>query len=246
MIAGDFFYKTLYIESVDSTNTYLKKRDCEDRIIIYTFNQTKGRGRNEKQWIDFKNKNLAISFLLKPATTIKNNIWYVAACSLALIKVLEKLRIKNSWIKWPNDVYIKNDKLAGILTESVWLSGKIERLIIGIGININCNLEDLSLLKNKATSIIIQTGEEYDLHDFFYIYKDELSKWLFLLIERDGIPIIRKEWIKKTKIVNKNVEWINNNNVIKGTILGINLNGSLLLKTDKQIINVISGEIRRK
>ncbi len=238
------FNKIIYLDTIDSTNTYLKIGKFEDRTIVYTFNQAKGRGRGQKEWLGFNNKDLAISILFKPNININNSIWYIAACSLALIKVLDRLNIKNTWIKWPNDIYIKNDKLAGVLAESIWHEDKLDRLIVGIGININSEKEDLAALDKKAVSLFITSKKKYNLYDFFCIYKNELSKWFYLLIEKKNIFKIRNCWLKKCKIINKNVEWINNDKIIKGKIIKIELDGTLLLKTNDKIFKITSGEIK--
>ncbi len=237
-----FNNNTIYLESIDSTNNYLKKGNFEETTIVYTFNQTKGRGRDQKAWKDYKDKNIAISFLLKPKKIFNNNTWYIAATALALIDILKKFHIKNSWIKWPNDIYIKNDKLAGILAESVWLSDRLTKLIIGIGININCTKEELSSLENRATSLFIQKGKTFDMNDFFNLYREQLSKWL-LILEKEGIFKIRKRWLKYCKIINKKVDWIKDGNKINGKIINIDADGGLLLKTKTGFEKIISGEV---
>lgn len=239
------FNKILYLERIESTNDYLKKGTFDDKTIVYTLNQTKGRGQGQKKWKGFKDKNIAISFLIKPQRVFNNNIWYVAAASLSLIDMLKKYHIKNSWIKWPNDVYIKKDKLAGILAESVWISDRLTKIIIGIGININCTKKDLSGLGNRATSLYIQKRGIFDLHDFFYAYKEQLSKWL-LMIEKDGILEIRKKWLKYCKIINKKVEWLKDGNKINGKIINIENDGSLIFKGKNIYEKIISGEVMIK
>jgi BirA family biotin operon repressor/biotin-[acetyl-CoA-carboxylase] ligase len=243
--SNKYFNNILYLESIDSTNNYLKEGNFEDRTIVFTFDQTKGRGRDHKLWKDFNGKNIAISFQIKPERIFKNNIWYIATSSLALIDILIKYNIKNCWIKWPNDIYIKKDKLAGILAESVWISDKLTKLIIGIGININCTKEDLCSLDNRATSFYIQKKMNFEMHDFFYSYKEQLSKWL-LLLEKDGISEIREKWCRYCKILNKNVEWIKDGKKINGRIIDIEKDGGLIFKSKNILEKIISGEVNVK
>ncbi len=243
----NFFNNVIYLDNIDSTNDYLKNNNFENKTIVYTFNQTKGRGREQKSWMDFKNKNLAVSFLLKPEIFFNNNIWYIAAASLALIDIIEKLRINNSWIKWPNDIYIKKEKTAGILAESIWQSKKIEKIIIGIGININCTKKDLLILDNKATSFFIQTGQVLNIKDFFYNYKNQLSKWLsILLFENNGTERIKENWFKYSKIINKKVEWSIQDKKVTGKITAIEDDGTLIIKIKGKYHKITSGDIRIK
>lgn len=60
-----FFKNIIYLDTIDSTNTFLKINDFQDKTIVYTFDQTKGRGRGSKEWVDFKDKNIALSFIIK-------------------------------------------------------------------------------------------------------------------------------------------------------------------------------------
>jgi len=237
---NDFFKKEIYLKKIDSTNNYLKLTSFEDNFIIYTFNQTKGRGRRNREWLDFKNKNLAISFLIR--STI-DPIWLICTASLSLIDVLNSLNIKNSWIKWPNDIYINDKKLSGILAESVWSDKKIEKVIIGIGININNNIKDLIKL-NNATSIYIETGKKQNLKTIYKGFKRELSKWLIELIENKNFNLIRNKWKELSLISSKKIKWINGDNIIYGLINDIKDDGTLVIKTiDDNLYEVKSGDV---
>ena len=240
---NDFFDDIIFLESIDSTNDYLKKNNFKNKTIAYTFNQTKGKGRDQKKWVDIKNKNLALSFLMEPETIFNNNIWYIAATSLALIDVIKKKRISDYWIKWPNDIYIKKSKIAGILAETIWRSNKIKKIIIGIGINVNCTSGDLSALANAATSFYMQSGVVFDMNDFFNVYKDRLSEWLsILLYKKNGISAIKKNWLKHSKITNKDVIWQNHGMKIYGKIIKIEDNGTIIFRTKQKDEKIISGE----
>ena len=240
----NFFDNVLFLESIDSTNDYLKENNFNNKTIVYTFNQTKGRGREQKKWLDIKDKNLAVSFLIKPEKIFYDNIWYTAATSLALIDIIKKSKISDYWIKWPNDIYIKKSKIAGILTETIWQSNKIKKIIIGIGINVNCTSNDLLILENDATSFYIQIGNISNMNDFFDKYKEKLSEWLsILLYKKKGVSIIKKEWLKYSRIINREVEWKNQNRKVSGRIIKIENNGTIILRTKEKEEKIISGEI---
>jgi len=243
-MANEYFKKTIYLKSTDSTNTYLKDNKILPDTIVYTFNQTKGRGRNQKNWIDFTNKNVAVSFTIKPDNKIINSIWLIATASLALIDILKKNKIKNYWIKWPNDVYINKYKLSGILAESVWQQDEIIKLIIGIGININCNKSDLLNLNNDATSLLLESGKEYNLEKFFIEYKNKISKWLNILVNKKNLGKIKKAWLKNCKIINKKVEWQNGSKTLYGIITDINDEGNLIFQNDDMTANIVSGDVK--
>jgi BirA family biotin operon repressor/biotin-[acetyl-CoA-carboxylase] ligase len=239
-----FFKNIIFLEVIESTNTYLSENDFSENTIVYSFNQTSGRGRNYKKWTDFKNKNIACSFVLNDVDN--NNVtWLIATSSIALIAVLKIFKIKNAWIKWPNDIYIEDKKIAGILAESKFVEGKLKKIIVGIGINVNCTKDDLSILDNKATSILVETDREIDIGDFFNKYRCFLEKWFYLLLIKKNVSKIKKIWFKYCKIINKKAKWINNGTTITGIIISIDNDGSIVFKqeNDDKAIKINSGEI---
>lgn len=239
-----FFKNTIFLESTASTNTYLSENDFTENTVVYSFNQTMGRGRNNKKWTDFKNKNIACSFVINDLYNI-NTIWFIASSSIALIELLKVFKIQNAWIKWPNDVYVEDKKLSGILAESKFAQGKIKKIIVGIGINVNCTRDDLSILDNKATSIFIETDRETNIEYFFNKYKSFLEKWLHILLDKKNISKIKSNWLKHCKIIGKNVKWLNNDTSIAGKVIDINNEGFIIFKqeNDGNIIKINSGEI---
>ena len=131
------------LEETESTNTYLKNILAESSIgeftVVSTNFQTKGRGQMGNSWISNRGENLLFSMLIYPHT-IKANEQFVISqvVSVALANVLRRY-VCDIKIKWPNDIYWKDNKIAGILIENSLLGHHIERSIIGIGLNINQN-----------------------------------------------------------------------------------------------------------
>ncbi len=155
----------IYLESIDSTNTYLKNHTRlwkKPYCVVYTTNQTEGRGTCERKWFSKKNKDLAFSFVYTSNSLKKNlpliNLSVASAVSNALNKILPQ----NVTIKEPNDILYNNKKLCGILSEYVYSNQMNNIIIIGIGININ-NTTFPKWIKNNATSLKLITNKEYDI-----------------------------------------------------------------------------------
>ncbi len=236
--------KEIYIEKVDSTNLYLKNNPQKEDTILYTFNQTAGRGRENRSWITEENKNLSLSLLLHPEKYV-SPIWLIATMSLSLTKILKKYKIKNNWIKWPNDIYIKNGKLAGVLAESEWQNGKISRIIIGIGININNNETDFEKIEKRATSISLETKKNIDLNKFTREYIKNIKKQLDILNSKGGVEIIKKEYFIEANIINKSASWQNGEDIAKGKVLNIKDDGIVIFERDNgELIEIISGDLK--
>lgn len=153
-----------FLETAVSTNETLKKIASEgfneDYKAIVTFNQTEGRGQAGNKWYSGSNKNISYSIIFKPLLPAQNQFLISQAVALGVKSFIEKYT-GGIQIKWPNDIFIDNKKIAGILIENNLKGQKIENSIIGIGININQESFDQSL--PDAISLSYITGNNYDL-----------------------------------------------------------------------------------
>ena len=127
----------MYINQTDSTNSWLKQHsDCD---VVWTTWQTAGRGQAGNSWESEQGKNILLSLRLrKPNVTVSSQFLLTMAISLAVQDVVAKqLSDLSVTIKWPNDIYVGNDKICGILIENTIANGTIEESIVGIGLNVN-------------------------------------------------------------------------------------------------------------
>lgn len=237
------FYDKIYIDEIDSTNSYLKSLNASDRTLLYTFNQTKGRGRENREWLNFKDKNLALSVLFVPQYSVENFLWHIAVFSLSLIDTLKEESVENGWIKWPNDVYVGDKKISGVLAESVWNNGVMEKLIVGVGVNINSDSVDLSVIDKKATSLYLETKKIVEPEKFTAKYIEKLEKYFDIFFSDNGKAEIRKKWIENNKILGKRTEWIIWDKKYRGTVVDIDSDGYLIHNDGVISRKVISGDI---
>ncbi len=167
------------LDTVDSTNTYLKRNysGLESGTVVSALLQTAGRGRNDRRWIAAKGENLTFSLLLKDQFFYENYRCLSVLSAYCVLKALEDLGVNELSIKWPNDVYAGGRKICGILLESV-IQQQMECLIIGIGINLNQKRFDGDYL-TEPTSAVLELGYEIDLDSFseavFSILNENLS-----------------------------------------------------------------------
>jgi len=165
------------LSAIDSTNEYLKINFLEtiknDIQIAYTFNQTKGKGQRGNSWISEPEKNLAFSVLFVPNNLkIQNQFFINIIFSLFIFNTLKSLKIPDIKIKWPNDIMSGNKKICGILNELKVKGNKIEKIIIGFGLNINQeNFENLP----NASSLKILNGTNYDLNHLTMLFIQNLK-----------------------------------------------------------------------
>lgn len=159
-----------YFKELKSTNTYLKKlpaEEVEQGMICFTDNQTGGRGQYERKWESEEGQNLTFSLVFLPSSARRFHV-LTLACALALVEYLNEFMDDDSCscIKWPNDVLVHEKKVAGLLTESVFSGNKFDRLVIGIGINLNQQSFSQEI-ENTATSLLLETGQQIGREDFF-------------------------------------------------------------------------------
>jgi BirA family transcriptional regulator, biotin operon repressor / biotin---[acetyl-CoA-carboxylase] ligase len=162
MIIGS---KLCFYENLSSTNTQasllLKESSPPEGTVVYTDYQTKGRGQAGSKWESEKGKNLLISIILYPRTVSPEDQFNISmALSLGLCDFID-LYIQGTTIKWPNDIYVKNDKIAGILIENSVINKTIESTICGIGLNIN--QESFPGIIPDPVSLKLASGKEFDI-----------------------------------------------------------------------------------
>ncbi len=127
-----------HFEVIDSTNTYLMKNDITCPYLVSTDHQTAGHGRRKQAWVD-EGKSLLFSLATEFEPSVNIGAWSVQV-AITLAETLEKFTKQSIFIKWPNDLYVKNSsgeygKCIGILTESS--IGKQGKMVTGIGINLS-------------------------------------------------------------------------------------------------------------
>jgi BirA family transcriptional regulator, biotin operon repressor / biotin---[acetyl-CoA-carboxylase] ligase len=183
--------KTYYEESVDSTNSILKKLAVDNNIdtgtIIVAEHQTKGRGQTGKSWFDLEFASIIMSCFLKLDINIDMVQIIPITVGLALAETINKHCAVESEIKWPNDILINNRKVAGVLLEGSIMQNKLEYAIIGIGINVNYQENQFpSDLKNKSTSLRIETNRINNRLNILNELIENLDQYIYTLMNGEN------------------------------------------------------------
>ena len=155
----------MYIKTTNSTNTLLKELLTKGEWpngerFIYAGYQTAGRGQTGNSWESEKDKNLICSILLPPN---KNLYFLNIAVGVAICRTISELGISELGIKWPNDIYWKDKKLAGILLENAIIGSEVKYAIAGIGLNVN-QTEFVSDAPNPVSLKQIN-GTDFDIEE---------------------------------------------------------------------------------
>lgn len=225
--------RIIRLKETESTNQYLQelsnKEILEEGSVVTCKSQTAGKGQVGNKWEAEQGKNITCSMILHPFfIDITEQFILSEIISLAIIDTLSTYS-KDMCIKWPNDIYFQNKKIAGILIENT-ISGKsLEKSIIGMGININ-----QEVFKSNApnpVSLKQITGKDYDLE----IILSELIKNIFnrysQLIKGEKKKI-HKEYLENLFRKSGLHSYKANNQIFKAEIKSIEKTGHLVLRTE--------------
>lgn len=167
---------------LDSTNAYamkqLKTWDPSALTILTADEQTAGRGQYGRKWFSPKNVNIyaSICFFIPIKKQEDLPIFFTHMFALSVLEILKENNL-DAVLKWPNDIKIENKKLAGILCETSAFSSKIA-VVIGLGMNVNMPPDLLELIDQPATSLLVETGNHWDLISLLEKIVDNFAKKL--------------------------------------------------------------------
>ncbi|MDE1844897.1 MAG: biotin--[acetyl-CoA-carboxylase] ligase [Thaumarchaeota archaeon] len=239
--------KIYYFDKIDSTQNFaleLAQKPHENGSIVIAERQTQGRGRLNRKWISPKG-GIWMSILLRPNFEPSYTSLFPMATSLALAVSIEKtLKIKTE-LKWPNDITIKGKKVAGILIDASIESNKIDYLIIGIGINFKINPSTISKSikqRNYAITTLVKKDQKGSPVELIQQFLFELEQ-TYNRILTNSIETIRKEWIRRSSTIGKNVTATTTTGTLKGKAVGIDKTGALLLSNRSNIQRLLAGDI---
>jgi BirA family biotin operon repressor/biotin-[acetyl-CoA-carboxylase] ligase len=208
-------------------------------VAVMALRQTAGRGRSGRSWISPPGKNLALSVLLRPKIAPQEAPLMGLLASLAVVATLEARGVPSVALKWPNDVLVDGRKIAGILPEASVKGNTLEFVIIGIGLNVNSRLADFPLeLQDSVTSVLLATGEEWDLKDAARSFLKEMDAQ-YVRVNKEGCRFVpslwESRWAHKGRIVTRDG--------LEGRAESVGPLGGLILRTaDGRYIEISSGE----
>ncbi|PCS23932.1 bifunctional biotin--[acetyl-CoA-carboxylase] ligase/biotin operon repressor BirA [Candidatus Enterovibrio escicola] len=230
------------IPVIDSTNQFLLDRI--DQLVSGTSclaeYQESGRGRRGRVWFSPFGTNLYLSIYWRLNTGMAAAVGLSLVVGISMVETLEKLGAKDIKVKWPNDLYWQERKLAGILVETRGQVGDVTHCVIGIGLNVamtetsEVNQDWINLIKTSSTlpdkntlAVALINGINETLHEY----------------ESTGMKGFVDLWDKYDNFYGKPVKLLLGERKIKGISCGINDKGELLLETEVGITSYIDGEI---
>jgi BirA family biotin operon repressor/biotin-[acetyl-CoA-carboxylase] ligase len=234
----------IYFEEIDSTNSYLLNQDNKINIsgtVVLAEFQTKGRGRMDRVWKSDSAQNLTFSILFVKNKSLLESLNFLNfSAALAVASSIENLYQLKPELKWPNDILINRKKTCGILIETVTTKNEIEKVVVGIGINVNQS-QFTGEYNYPPTSIRIQLGKEVErerlLAEILNNFEHYINK---LKTNKDNII---NEWKMRCKMMGEKISVRLSNEIKYGIFDDIDENGFLLLRTKNGIEKITAGDL---
>jgi BirA family biotin operon repressor/biotin-[acetyl-CoA-carboxylase] ligase len=229
----------IYCEEIDSTNGFLmdaKNNTDIDGTVVFAERQFHGKGRMDKKWYSTKEQNLTFSVLLKKKINEKNiNIINLGAAVAIAISLENLFQLKVN-LKWPNDVLVNGNKIAGILVESSIQGNKVDKLVVGIGLNVNQTLFQGNF-STPPTSIKIETGTEVNRELLF----GEILNNFEEVLNRIYISpeTVLDDWRARCRMIGEKIIIEEESNSKTGVFDDIDEQGFLVLRTDNNTFEKI-------
>lgn len=226
------FKQDIWLKSTSSTNDYaselLKTENPEEGTILITENQTTGKGLGKNTWESETGKNLTFSIILYPDFLEASQQFMISKVVALGIQKYLSLKTRHVTIKWPNDIYFNDKKIAGILIENSIMGDRIKHSIIGIGININ-QTEFISNAPNPVSLKQI-TGDNYILQDELVELKYHIAKF-YSKLRNKQVKEIDREYLLNLYKYKVWHDFKSRDTLFRAKITGVNEFGHLQVLT---------------
>jgi len=215
--------------------------------VVTAIQQSCGRGRLERSFFSPPG-GLYFSIVVRPPLAAVNQSLPTLAAGVICSRIVERASGLSVMLKWPNDLYLENRKLGGILTEAAPYShraGKIPFLVIGIGLNINTRAELFpGSLRNNMISLYALQKREYELDGLMTDIADQICRYVSNPVRMR--QEILAEWRKRDYLYGRSISWQKGTDEsICGTGSGLLDDGRYRLQTaEGKAVHILGGELK--
>ncbi len=229
----DLIKKFVVFDEISSTNIKAKELaqdDGAEGTVVIARMQKSGRGRFDRVW-ESPDGGLYLSIILKPDVSPDKTTLLPLVAALAVSTTIRKYGLSAA-IKWPNDVRVNKKKIAGILLESDVYKNQLRHVILGIGVNLNIDVNLFSKeLKDAVTSLSHELHVTVDYHKFLEDMLSALDIYYTMFINGEFDCIIF-EWKKRSDTIDRRVKIVTSSDEILGKAYDVDKSGFLLVITD--------------
>lgn len=222
----------ILLHSVDSTNNYamglVHAGMAQHGTVVFSHEQTKGRGQRNRKWVSEPRNNIALSVIIEPRGLSSSQLFLLSkTIATGTMNFFNNYAKSGTTIKWPNDIYWRDRKAAGILIENVWQGSEWKFAVVGIGINVNQT--DFGELGTKAVSLKQITGKEMVPVELARELCTELQNSLELFIEHPAMLV--NDYKKNLYKMGETVRLKKEDRIFDALIKDVNLEGQLVVES---------------
>ena len=236
-----------YFHTLDSTNSkayQLALNGAEEGEVVIAESQEKGRGRLGRHWFSPPFLNLYLSVVLRPKISPHQAPLITLMAAIATVDAIQKFSGLLPLIKWPNDILLRDRKVAGLLNEIHSEMDRIHFVILGIGVNLNMDRKMFSKeIRPVATSLKIEMEQSISRKAFLQFLLQELERW-YMVFMKQGSAVILKAWRDRAHIKGRRVKVTSFGETLVGIAVDVDSDGALILETaDGKRKRVVAGDI---
>lgn len=220
------------VDEIDSTNAELLRRarsGAPEGMVLVAAHQTAGRGRLDRRWEAAPSSSLLVSVLLRPAIPVERMHLVAFAGGLAALDACSAVGV-SAGLKWPNDVVVSREgrdhKVAGLLSESVLTGGRLDALVVGMGLNVNWSVP----VPADGIALNQVTGDEVDPSAVLDRWLTSFERWYAEVLSPDGRQRLLAAYRQASATIGSPVRVEGPAEVVVGDAEGVDDEGRLLVR----------------
>jgi len=235
-----------YFHTIDSTNSKayeLALGGAQEGEVVIAESQEKGRGRLARHWFSPPFSNLYLSVILRPPIPPHQASLITLMAAVATADAIKNFSGLRPLIKWPNDILLKDRKVAGLLNEIHSEADRIHFVILGIGVNLNVDGKMFPKeIRAVATSLKSEMGQTISRKAFLQFLLQELEGWYSVFMKEGGDAIL-KAWKDRAHIKGRQVKVASFGETLVGVAVDVDSDGALILKTEEGQKRIVAGDV---
>ncbi len=234
--------KIIHLPETESTNTFamdlVSKTNPSEGTCVISDYQADGKGQIGRFWHSEASKNILISYIFYPSLLQVRDQFYLNIISGLAVRDTIASFVENVHIKWPNDIYVGDRKIAGILVQNTLRESYIKATVIGIGINVNQTIFPIDI--PNPTSLALQTDKLFDISQVVALLSARLE-FYYLKLKNGYQGVLMEMYLNH---LYRKDEWAvyrdSENHIFTGMILGVDDQGRLVIRMENEALRSFS------
>lgn len=239
-IGRNLVYRDMMV-STQTVGRKLADGGEKEGAVVLAEAQSASYGRLGRPWVSARG-GLWFTVILRPDLPPASLQAFNYMASLSVYSTLRADLGVDAWLKWPNDVFVRGDKVCGIISEAAATSDSIRYVLLGVGLNVNNEMAEVGPGPYRAASMAALLGRFVDRNELLVSILTEMDS-RYAGIKREGITRVVREYSSRCATLGRRVKVILGDRSFEGVVAGINDEGALEVDTGKGITRVYAGDV---